>query len=157
MKDSLDGRHIARVRIPDKEGIFRNHCSSDEEDAAVVCRCCGYERKHKPFEDCPAYGQKCHKCQKRNHFATVCKSQRCKDEISNQKKKRIHSINESNRMQKTCETDTSVSSDDDFVSKAAAHMVRIKTLKSLSCVEEENEIGACFLQNEAANIWDQHK
>ena len=39
----------------------------------------------------------------------------------------------------------------------AAHMLRIKTPKSLSCIEEENETGACFLQNKAANIWDQHK
>ena len=113
MKDSLDGRHIARVHIPDKRRTFGT-------TIAVVCRYCGSERKHKTIEDCPAYGQKCHKCQKRNHFASVRKSQRCKDEISNQKKKRICSINESNRMQKTCKTDTSDSSDDDFVSKSAA-------------------------------------
>ena len=113
-------------------------------------------KENKTIEDCLAYGQKCHKCQKRNHFASVCKKRRCKDKISNQKKKRIRSINESNRMQKTCETDTSDCSDDDFVSKSAAHMLRIQTL-FLSCAEEENETGACSVQNETANIWDQYK
>ena len=157
IKHSLDGRHIARVRIPEKRRTFRNHYSSDEEDTAAVCRYCGFKRKHKAIDDCPAYGQICHKCQKWNHFASVCKSRRCKDNISNQKKKRIRSINKSNRMQKTCETDTSDSSDDDFVSKSAAHMLRIETLKSVSCVEEENETGACSLENGTANRWDQHK
>ena len=148
MKDLLDGRHIAGVRIPDKQRTFWNHYSSDKEDVAVVCRYCDYERKHKTIEDCPVYGQKCHTCQKWNHLASVCKSRRCKDKSSNQKKKRIRSINESNRMQKTWETDTSDSSDDDFVSKSAAHMLRIQTLKSVAFAEEENETGACSLSPE---------
>ena len=148
MKYSLDDKNIARVRVPNKQRTFRDQHSS-EEDATEVCRYCGYDRKHKTIEDCPAYGQKCHKCQKRNHFASVCKSQRCNDEISNQKKKIIRSINERNRMQKTFETDSSDSSDDEFLSKSAAHMLRIKTIKSTP--------GARFLHNEYANILDQHK
>ena len=92
LKDSLDGKHIARVRIPEKRRTLRNHYCSDEEDAAAVCRYCGFKRKYKANEDCPAYGQICHKCQKWNHFASVCKSRRCKDKISNQKKKMIRSI-----------------------------------------------------------------
>ena len=148
MKYSPDDKNIARVRVPNKRRTFRDQLSS-EEDATEVCRYCGYDRKHKTIEDCPAYGQKCHKCQKRNHFASVCKSQRCNCEISNQKKKIIRSINERNRMQKTFETDSSDTSDDEFVSKSAAHMLRIKTIKSTP--------GARFLHNEYANILDQHK
>ena len=148
MKYSLDDKNIARVRVPNKQRAFRDQRSS-EEDATEVCRYCGYDRNHKTIEDCPAYRQKCHKCQKRNHFASVCKSQRCNDEISNQKKKIIRSINERNRMQKAFETDSSDSSDDEFVSKSAAHMLRIKTIKSTPV--------ARFLHNEYANILDQHK
>ena len=149
MKYSLDDKNIARVCVPYKQRTFRDQRSSEEEDVTEVCRYCGYDRKHNTFEDCPAYGQKCHKCQKRNHFASVCKSQRCNCEISNQKKKIIRSINERNRMQKTFETDSSDSSDDEFVSKSAAHMLRIKTIKSTP--------GARFLHNEYANILDRHK
>ena len=155
MKDTLDSRHIARVRIPKKQSAYRNHCSSDEEDEVMVCRYCGYDKKHRMIEDCPAYGQRCHKCQKLNHFASVCKSQRYSDDNSKQRKK-IVCINKSNKMKKTCETDTSDSSDDDFVSKSAAHMLRIKTLKSLSCVEE-SATDTHFLEKEDVNFPDQQK
>ena len=155
MKDTLDGRHIARVRIPKKQRAYRNHCSSDEEDEAMVCRYCGYDKKHRMIEDCPAYGQRCHKCQKLNHFASVCKSQRYSVDNSKQRKK-IGCINKSNKMKKTCETDTSDSSDDDLVSKSAAHMLRIKTLKSLSCVEER-ATDTRLLEKEDVNFPDQQK
>ena len=52
-------------------------------------------------------------------------------------------------MQKTFETDSLDSSDDEFVSKSAAHMLRIKTIKSTP--------GAHFLHTEYANILNQHK
>ena len=152
MKDSLGDRHIARVRVPRKQRAYRKQVSSEEEDAAMVCRYCGYDRRHTTIEDCPAYGQKCHKCQKFNHFASVCKAHRFNDENSKQKKKRIRSINELARMKKTSETDTSGSSDDDFLSKSAAHMLRIK-----SCVIDGNETGAHNLKNEDAKIIIQHK
>ena len=59
-------------------------------------------------------------------------------------------------MKKTCETDTSGSSDDGFVSKSAAHMLRIKTLKSVSCVEE-SATDTRFLEKEDVNFPDQQK
>ena len=52
-------------------------------------------------------------------------------------------------MQKTFETDSSNNSDDEFVLKSAADILRIKTIKSTP--------GARFLHNEYANILDQHK
>ena len=65
------------------------------------------------------------------------------------KKKINRSISKRNRMQKTFETDSSDSSNDESVSKSAAHMLRIKAIKSTP--------GARFLHNEYANILDQHK
>ena len=59
-------------------------------------------------------------------------------------------------MKKTRETATSDSSDDDFVSKSSAYMLRIKTLKSVSCVGE-SATDACFLENEDVNFPDQQK
>ena len=59
-------------------------------------------------------------------------------------------------MKKTCETDTSDSSDDNFVSISAAHMLRIKTLKSVSCVGE-SATDAHFLEKEDVNFSDQQK
>ena len=157
MKDARDDRYVARVDNSRKQKHYRNHRSSDEDDVEMICRHCGYDRKHRTIEDCPAYGQKCHRCQKLNHFASVCKSQRSKDEKSKQKnqKKRIRNICESNRIQKMFDTDTSDSSDDDFISKSAAHMLRIKTVKSGEA--EETKTCADFLQNENGNVWDNCK
>ena len=37
---------------------------------------CGKCGNHHSKGQCPAYGKKCLKCHKRNHFAAVCKSQK---------------------------------------------------------------------------------
>ena len=63
-------------------------------------------------------------------------------------KKKIGCIDKSNKMKKTSETDNSDSSDDDFFSKSAVHMLRIKPLKSVSWVEEESVTDASFLEKE---------
>ena len=44
--NTLDSRHIARVRIPKKQIAYMNYCSSNEEDGAMVGRHCSYDRKH---------------------------------------------------------------------------------------------------------------
>ena len=59
-------------------------------------------------------------------------------------------------MKKTRKTDTSDSSDDDFVSKSLGHMLIIKTLKLVSCVEE-SATDARFLEKEDVNFPDQQK
>lgn len=40
------------------------------------CKFCGNNKTHKKKEDCPAYGQECRSCHKKNHFATVCNSKK---------------------------------------------------------------------------------
>ena len=37
------------------------------------CRNCGTKHKRK---ECPAYGKKCHRCQKLNHFKVMCRSKK---------------------------------------------------------------------------------
>ena len=158
MKDSVDGRHIAKVHIPEKQRNLWNHYSSDKEDVAVVCRYCGYDRKHKTIEN---------NAQRTDRNATRVRSGiilpqsvshgGARTIFQNKRREKIRGINESNRMLKTSKTDTSDSSNDNFLSKSAAHMLIIETLKSVSCVDEEHETGACSLENENANRWGQHK
>ena len=40
------------------------------------CGFCGLLGAHVKGKDCPAFGKKCNKCHKWNHFAVVCKSQK---------------------------------------------------------------------------------
>ena len=49
-------------------------CTRPDKDRATKgCKFCGKEHKY-GREKCPAWDRKCTKCQKYNHFATVCKS-----------------------------------------------------------------------------------
>ena len=123
MKVPLYDNYVARVNVPYKQRPYRRPYRSDKEHIPVLCRHCGYDRKHGKLEDCPAYGKTCYRCQKLNHFASVCKADGLK------KAKRVHNNEGTDRAHKTYETDTSESSDDDFISKSSAHLMRIKTLK----------------------------
>ena len=70
MINTLDSRHIARVRIPKKQMAYMNFCSSTEEDGAMVCRYCSYDRKHILIEDCTAMARYVTSV-RLNHFATL--------------------------------------------------------------------------------------
>ena len=108
MKVPLHDNYVARVNVPYKQRPYRRPYRSDKEHIPVLCRHRGYDRKHGKLEDCPAYGKTCYRCQKLNHFASVCKADRLK------KAKRVHNNEGTDRANKTYETDTSESSDDHF-------------------------------------------
>ena len=42
--------------------------------STFICKYCGRNQKHRSKEDCTAWGKKCKKCDKPNHFAAVCQS-----------------------------------------------------------------------------------
>ena len=54
----------------------------------ITCKYCG--KSHKPRE-CPAFGQICKKCHKKNHFAKVCKSSKTKKDYSTEQDPKINS------------------------------------------------------------------
>lgn len=45
-----------------------------QQSFSSECRYCGKNQRHPRKEDCPAWGKKCNKCTKPNHFSSVCKS-----------------------------------------------------------------------------------
>ena len=51
--------------------------------STFICKYCGRNQKHRSKEDCTAWGKKCKKCGKPNHFAAVCKSSTSKVGYSN--------------------------------------------------------------------------
>ena len=56
-----------------KRNKGRNKTSQDERSGEITCRYC--DRTHpRKKELCPAYGKSCDICGKRNHFASVCMS-----------------------------------------------------------------------------------
>ena len=53
-----------------------------ESQPKYICNNCG---KQHAKRQCPAYGQKCHKCGKLNHFAKYCRSKRTVQSVGSQK------------------------------------------------------------------------
>ena len=81
------------------------------------CGFCGLLGAHVKEKDCPAFGKKCNKCHKWNHFAVVCKFQ------SNRfRKQKPGKVKVRRRIKNTTEGEESTSSDDEFFGQAAEHL-----------------------------------
>lgn len=91
------------------------------------CQYCGLFGVHEKGKDCPAYGKKCHKCHKLNHFSSVCKSENTRShKFRRQKQSKRKS---SGRIKKTTEDAESTSSDDDFFGQAVEHLKQAKKIR----------------------------
>ena len=126
------------------------------------CGFCVLPSAHVKGKDCPAFGMKCNKCHKWNHFAVVCKSQ------SNRFRKQKPSKGKvKRRVKKTTEAGESTSSDDEFFGQAAEHLLEAKKVKQIGgvgttsrCVKvKSNDVD---VQMEAdsgvdVNIMDKHQ
>ena len=74
------------------------------------------------FVDYPAFGKKCHKCHKWNHFAVVCKSK------SNRfRKQKPGKVKVKRRIKKTTEAG-------EFFGQAAEHLLQAKKVNQLGGV-----------------------
>ena len=80
---------------------FRSQSKGRARSSSNICNCkyCG---KLHSRGNCPAYGKKCQKCGKENHFKSVCKSGKANASRDHSKtrgkkgKKKFHEVNESN-------------------------------------------------------------
>ena len=88
------------------------------------CGFCGLIGVHVKGKNCPAFGKKCNKCHKWNHFAAVCKSQSYRP-----KKQKSGRGNVKRRVKKTTEQAESTSSDDEFFGQAAEHLSQARKVK----------------------------
>ena len=94
---------------------------------------CGFKRVHTDRRSCPAYGKKCAKCQKPNHFATVCRADRYRN-LTN--KNKTETKRGRNRIKKTLEHESdSAESDEDFLAQSIAHMT-IKKVQNRYSLEK---------------------
>ena len=93
------------------------------------CEYCGQTGTHPAGKDCLAYGKKCSKCKRLNHFAVVCRAG---------SKDKNHKIKPKNKewkkhLKKTTEesaSDSPTSSDDEFFCQAVRHLKQVKKIKT---------------------------
>ena len=126
------------------------------------CGFCGLIGAHVKGKDCPAFGKKCNKCHKWNHFAVVCKSQSNRFRKQKPGKGKVK-----RRIKKTTEAGESTSSDDEFFGQAAEHLSQAKKVKRIGgvgttsrCVKVKlNDVDVQMEADSGAdvNIMDEHQ
>ncbi|XP_028407514.1 uncharacterized protein LOC114530123 [Dendronephthya gigantea] len=134
------------------------------------CNYCGQTRTHISGENCPAYGKKCKKCQKYNHFAIVCRSSKS-DTQKGDRRKSSHereidqqgSQKQKRSIKKTSEdaTDTATSSDDKFFGQVVRHLKQVKRIQgnnqNKTVTIHINDVGAEPDSGAEVNLMDEHQ
>ena len=77
-KEETISLQIAGMRYNESENEVRRHgfkqtCINNEDSP---CGYCGLSGVHIKGRGCPAYSKRCYKCNKRDHFAVVCRTKR---------------------------------------------------------------------------------
>ncbi|XP_038054673.1 uncharacterized protein LOC119726895 [Patiria miniata] len=98
------------------------------------CAYCGLTGTHPQGKNCPAYGKKCNKCQKWNHFASVCRADRLRAESRGPPSQPVppkyaKPKQRGNHVKKTSmEEDDQTSSDDEFFDQAVKHLKQVRRI-----------------------------
>ena len=139
------------------------------------CQFCGLTGVHEKGKDCPAFGKKCHKCHKWNHFSSVCKSgnnrgyKPRKQKPGGAKKKRIKKTTADHAEFRSSDDEhaESTSSDDEFFSQAAEHLAQAKKISQIgkdgcnyrTVVVRLNDVDVVMEADSGAdvNIMDEHQ
>ncbi len=70
-KDNVN--KVEHYRVSQKRGLRKPGTKVNKDAYTVTCKYCGKQHE-RVKEKCPAYGKKCAKCGKENHFAAKCRS-----------------------------------------------------------------------------------
>ena len=133
------------------------------------CAYCGLTGTHPQGKNCPAYGKKCNKCQKWNHFSSVCRADYTREQTKAMPsqptpKKHAKPTHRQNRVKKTSMEDDQTSSDDEFFDQAVKHLKQVRRITESNsgdgtvsvCIDDVNvriepDSGA------EVNIMDEHQ
>ena len=80
MRSSEGAKEVARVRQQSRhrqerfQRARRPQRGKTPTQRPQPCGYCGRTGTHEEGSNCPAYGKRCKKCNKLNHFATVCRA-----------------------------------------------------------------------------------
>ncbi|KAL6490120.1 hypothetical protein MHYP_G00004650 [Metynnis hypsauchen] len=81
-RQTLEGRAVEEVHV------IRKYASKDR-DNEISCKFCG-KRHERNKKKCPAFGKKCMKCGRDNHFAAMCKTRA----ETRKQRKPVHAVTE---------------------------------------------------------------
>ena len=114
-------KEINRLQAPEQrryQGRFCPNPPNQEQETRQrtspsprQCQYCGYN--HRRGDNCPAFGKRCRKCNKENHFSSVCRS--TSNTRGDTQKRDNGSNNQRKNIKRTTEEDSPISSDEYFV------------------------------------------
>ena len=130
-------KSVAKIKQNQHFKKQRKYEKKKQAPEGKPCGYCGLTGVHREGQNCPAYGKKCRKCQKLNHFAVVCKAHTMSGNKDTEYRNRKNPSNQygTNRwrdQQKqvkkttTKEQGDSTSSDDDFFAQTVKHLKQVR-------------------------------
>ena len=172
MRSSERAKEVARVRQQPRHRQEKSQRVRGPQRGKIptqtpqTCGYCGRTATHEEGCDCPAYGKRCNKCNKLNHFAIVCRA----DTFQKSPKAFEHGHKQMEQkrgqVKKTVEReqDSSTSSDDEFFSQAVQHLKQARRVKEASTTDKKItlRIDDVDVQVEpdsgaAVNLMDEHQ
>jgi hypothetical protein len=133
----INRRSKSNYRSQEERARSPSPGETSDEDAAEKCSYCG-EAPHKKRRDCKAYGHKCSKCNRFNHFSSLCLTRSRSQPSARNNSVRVQQVSSS----ATCQLDTINLTVEGFGIKglirgalpdsgSAASMMPLKELKQL--------------------------
>ena len=129
-------KEINRLQAPEQrryQGRFCPNPPNQEQETRQrtspsprQCQYCGYN--HRRGDNCPAFGKRCRKCNKENHFSSVCRS--TSNTRGDTQKRDNGSNNQRKNIKRTTEEDSPISSDDDYFVQAVTRSFQAKKIKA---------------------------
>ena len=100
------------------------------------CQYCGYN--HQRGDNCPAFGKRCRKCNKENHFSSVCRS--TSNTRGDAQKRDNGSNNQRKNIKRTTEEDSPISSNDDYFVQAVTRSFQAKKIKATAAQRRKQTV-----------------
>ena len=160
---------ISDMKIPQDVKKWRPPKSKQSGRGKQPCRYCRQTGTREESKNCPAYGKKCMKCQKFNHFSSVCKSKGPPNSKKWQEQRPNHNPPE-NPGHKRCikktteeeeDADNSKSSDDEFFCQAVRRLKQAKKIKAAgedrTVSVEDVDVRAEPDNGAEVNVLDEHQ
>ncbi|VDI58848.1 Hypothetical predicted protein [Mytilus galloprovincialis] len=139
MKDMKgDHRDIGTSSINKIQSNRSSYNRSQDYITKFNCGYCGFE--HCEGNKCPAYGKQCRNCEKYNHFASVCRAEKKKQQYrAGNFRREGRSVKKT--MEEKIETDSNTDisdydEDEDYFGETIKHIMKIRKVKTIQGIRD---------------------
>ena len=158
----VENRKTPNYRPQRTRSTNRKQNQPREKSKQSKCRNCGYD--HSKQDHCPAFGKRCNKCNKWNHFGAVCQSSSDKTQYRPKPEYRGKDYANKKRIKRAEEKEDSTSSDDEYFEKAVKSSLSAKNIsdtgndkKTITVILDDVDMKAEPDSGADVNLMDEHQ